>query len=230
MKRFASAVVVAALVTLAAPAHARLGNSAYLVATSCTGCHTGGGDRPLVEVTQTTPDPLAPGGTALFHVTMTSTNAGGVGRFASFAASVPRSAGSFKDGDETDTCELTGGCPSNRTAIRDITGRAFEAGVYEWDLELENLGSGTFTLEVGCNDNNDNGRSSGDRNGEGLLTFTVAEGEGEGEGEGELPGEGEGEVPGEGEGEGEGAGCCTSSPSQAPLAFTGLLLLRRRRR
>ena len=218
----ASAFVVVAFG--AAPAAARLGNAAYLVATACNGCHAGA-DRPTLTVTQTTPDPLVPGGSVVFHVDMAAANAG-AGRFASFSASVPSAAGHFKDGDDTDVCEVTGGCPGGRTAIRDITRRAFDdTGHFAWDIELDGLNSGSFNLAVGVNDHNDNRLTSGDRNAGVTVAFVVAEGEGEGgEGEGEgdvAEGEGEGDVGGDGS-------CCAGSASQASLAAAALVVLRRR--
>ena len=229
MLRFVVVIAVAAV--SAAPAAARLGNASYLVATSCNGCHSGA-TRPTLTVTQTTPDPLLPGQPAVFHIAMTSENNGGAGRLATFAASVQKAAGTFKDGPDTETCEITGGCPSNRSAIHDISGREFVDGAFAWDIELENLGPGSFNLAVGVNDINDNNLAGGDRNIGISFPFVVAEGEGEGEGD---EGEGEGEE-GEGEeGEGEGdveppASCCTGSASQAGVGVVGLLLLRRRQR
>jgi hypothetical protein len=232
MQRFAFVVVVVVVTAFAAPANARLGNASYIVATSCNSCHgTSALQRPTLTVTQVTPDPLVRGGSAVFHIEARSNNDDGAGRFATFVASALKSAGAFKDGDDTEVCEVTGGCPSSRTAIRDISGRAWVDGAFGWDIELENLGPGSFNLAVGVNDINHNNLSSGDRNTGTSVPFTVAEGEGEGEGDpGE--GEGEGEVGAEGEGEvnvDPDGSCCGGSPAQASAGLLGLLLLRRRR-
>ena len=227
-----SVVVVAVAAFFAVPAGARLGNAAYLVAGSCNGCHSGV-SRPEVTVTQTTPDPLLPGGAAVFHVEMTSTNNGGVGRKATFAASVLRTAGTFEAGVDVESCELTGGCPSNRTAVRDIVGRDFVDGVYAWDITLSGLQPGRFNLAVGVNDINGDDETRGDRNLGVAVPFVVGEGEGEeGEGEEGEGEEGEGDVTGEGEGDVDvpDGSCCAGSASQASVSLLGLLLLRRRRR
>ncbi len=222
-------LVVAAVLLVASTASARRTGNTYSLATGCTSCHGGGGAvAPTILITQVTADPLTEGGSAIFNVSLTSNTAAGVGRFASFAASIATDAGQFVDGAETELCVVGGSasttCPANRTAIRDVTRRDFVDGSYDWDIELSDLGAGTFTLAVGGNDVNGNGGSgSGDDNANATLEFTVTGGAGgEGEGEGDPPvGEGEGEAPvGEGEGEpaAEGEGEPAAEGEGEPVA------------
>ncbi|HEY4222015.1 MAG TPA: MYXO-CTERM sorting domain-containing protein [Myxococcota bacterium] len=245
--------VVLALATVAAALLASTSASAYrtentygLVASAngCNGCHTSAQvPAPTLTVTQVTADPLTVGGSAIFDVKITSGRADPTAGKAAFAAGV-KNAGTFiagtVAGSETAICGSAGqpGCSSGFSAIRDVTRRAWgsctgcAAADYDWQIELDDLKAGSFTLNVGGNDVDGNGNSGGlDHNNHTTLAFVVAEGEGEGEGaaagegEGAAAGEGEGAAAGEGEGaaagEGEGEGDDQTPPPVTGCSATG---------
>lgn len=216
------AVVLAAVLSLAAAAHARstgqTGNSGKGPST-CASCHNAGEPRPTITV-EGLEGPLAAGDSVLFTIVVhRESDTGGVDdcpdRCAGFGAATT-GAGTFRVVPGTATRRNVSGTEVTHTQPQPFD----DDGNARFQIELEELCGGEHTLFVGANDVNGNDASSGDRNATIEVDFTVdgdacKDPSGEGEGEGET---------GEGEGEGEPRTLCADAEADAdPAPASGLL-------